>query len=363
MGLFDFLKKNNDSAISSTNITTKSHAIAPDSDRANLPDYVIPVEDRIKNTAPLNSGLYPHEVLLLSYAPKYRCDGKNDYQGFWKHSYGVLHVDKLLASLERRGYLRQDDAMSSAKNMTAQDIKSVLKKYELSQSGKKDVLIQRLADNLTMEQLDAEFPIRHYQLTEMGQKAIDEEPQILYIHKHRDYELNIWSLTKLVHTEPYMNYRDKIWGHLNERGLYYAHNKKFGLYRCIRFSMSEFVAEEGKYENAIVLLFEVIHYDLSWVGNGYDPELTSYYAESFFDFKGERIAPGVMNRVTKYQELLGWSDAELRRKMVEWFDRVKIPVTVLTAGECADIFFAERDNHPRVLSRIYTQAENRFYKR
>lgn len=354
MGLFDFLKKN-----ASEKVTDVFNMPVSASD---LPDDVLPVEQRIKNMAPLHSGLYPHEVLLLSYAPKYRCDGQNNYQQFWKYSYGVSDVDQLLWSLEQRGFITIGDAFSAAQTMTIKDLKPILQRYGLSQSGKKDELLQRLVGSLSADQLNKEFPIRYYALTDKGNAAIAEEPQILYIHRHQMLELDIWSLTKLVHTEPYTSYRDKIWRHLNQCALDHAYDGNFGLYRNTRFNMSEFVAEEGKYTKAITLLFEVVQYDMSWLCNNYDPSMESYYAKNYFEDKNPLMAPGVMERIAKYQDLLGWSDTTLRNEMLDAFQRVKLPVNVLTPEECVEIYFDARDDHPRKLAAVYSNAEIRYYR-
>ena len=42
----------------------------------------IPVQKRIRGMAPGPSGLYPHEVLMLSYAERFPVRGA-EFQGFW----------------------------------------------------------------------------------------------------------------------------------------------------------------------------------------------------------------------------------------------------------------------------------------
>ena len=68
MGFFDFFKKKprqKKKDLKSSvedNLSVRSHLITED---------VIPVEERIKKISPNSKGLYPHEVLVLSYAPTY----------------------------------------------------------------------------------------------------------------------------------------------------------------------------------------------------------------------------------------------------------------------------------------------------
>ncbi len=88
MGLFDFFKKksnkkvevanNNKKTISNKGINIKPN-ISVKTEIINTPPEpdVVPVERRIKEMNPNDVGLYPHETLLLSYAPKYYVDNNS----------------------------------------------------------------------------------------------------------------------------------------------------------------------------------------------------------------------------------------------------------------------------------------------
>lgn len=100
-------------------------------------DEIIPVEKRMKNVITSKHGLYPHEVLLLDYAPTYYTEG-NLYPGFWWYSYGVRDVEKCLHSLLDRGFLKVGDLQSAINLENATVLKEELKKHGLKVSGKKD---------------------------------------------------------------------------------------------------------------------------------------------------------------------------------------------------------------------------------
>lgn len=55
----------------------------------------------------------------------------------------------------------------------------------------------------------------------------------------------------------------------------------FGLYRNSRFTMSEFVASEGKKDIAFGLLCEVVAYDLSGLYNGFRMDFWTCIQSSF----------------------------------------------------------------------------------
>lgn len=234
-------------------------------------DDIIPAEKRMKNAIASKHGLYPHEVLILDYASAYYTEG-NSYPGFWWYRYGVRDVDKCLRSLLDRGFLKVGDLKSAIALENATIIKGELKKHGLKVSGKKDELVKRLLAEVPQEELNSRFPKRTYQLTELGKQALEEEGYVPYIHRHALEDLDIWSLNRIIHEPPYMPYRDKIWGYLNKRSMEHFAARNFGLYRNCRYHMSTFLMEENKIKDALGMLSEVVFYDLSGLGNNYDPQ-------------------------------------------------------------------------------------------
>ena len=75
MGLFDFLKKSIGAQKPASNQMNVSFSTNTDD--------TIPVSKRIAGTEPQCNGLYPHEILMLSFAPRYTV-GEKSFQGFWR---------------------------------------------------------------------------------------------------------------------------------------------------------------------------------------------------------------------------------------------------------------------------------------
>ncbi|MBN2259265.1 MAG: SAP domain-containing protein [Clostridiales bacterium] len=371
MGLFDFLKKRN----KQNNEPSKSNGkknlgigslINVKTEIINTPSEpdVIPVEKIIKGMKPNDVGLYPHEILLLSYAPKYYLEG-NSYPGFWWYQYGVKDVDKCLISLRDRGFLQIGSLRSAIEKETAAVLKDVLKDNGLKVSGKKAELVQRLMDEVSEEKLNTIFTKRTYNLTDAGNEILKKEDYIPYIHRHGIEDLNIWSLSeKVKNRKPGLSFRDVIWGYLNERGMIHIKDGNFGLYRNCRFSMSEFVKEEGKLDNAFALLAEVIRYDLSGLSNGFSMQFMEIYADGYFPYKNSIVtmAPGITSRVVDYQEKKGLSDDELKNKLLEEMNRIQLPFSLFTAEECADIVLMEIHKDEEGLEKLYNKAKRRFKK-
>lgn len=373
MGLFNFFKKkskkveiakddNNTKAKQGINIKPVISIKTEIINTAHEPD-IIPIEKRIKEMKANEAGLYPHEILLLSYAPKYYVEG-NSYPGFWWYQYGIKDVDKSLKSLLERGFLKVGSLKSAIEKETSVVLKDLLKANNLKVSGKKAELVQRLLAEVPEEKLKAVFTKYIYELTDTGKEELKEYEYIPYIHRHGIEGLDIYTLSVKMQERTSYSYRDVIWGHLNERSMVHIKNGDYGLYRNCRFSMSEFVKEEGKLENAFSLLAEVIRYDLSGLSNGFDKKFMDIYADGYFPYKGSIVtmAPGITSRVVDYKETKGFSDDELKNKLLEYMSEIRLPFSLFTAAECADIVLMEIHKDEEGLERLYKKAEKRFKK-
>ena len=244
-------------------------------------------------------------------------------------------------------------------------LKDVLKGFGLKVSGKKEELVQRFLDEVTEEKLNTIFTKRTYERTDAGNEILMKEDYIPYIHSHGIEDLDIWSLSeKVKHGNPELSFRDVIWGYLNERSMLHIKNDNFGLYRNCRLSMSEFVKEEGKLDNAFALIAEVIRYDLSGLSNGFSMQFMDIYADGYFPYENSIVtmAPGITSRVIEYQEKKGLSDDDLKKKLYEEMSKIKLPFSVFTDDECVEIVLMEIQKDEEALKKLYCKAKRRFKK-
>src|SRR5690625_1194783 len=294
----------------------------------------IDVKERIKEINPSKAGLYPHEVLLLYYAPSYYIDDQT-FQGFWWYRYGVIELKQSLTDLLDRGYLKVGSLQSAIEKETVVTLKDVLRENNLKVSGKKAELVERLLTAVPAEQLKHHFNQYTYQLTDRGEEALNQAEYIPYIHRNNIDGLDIYTLTKKIQETPGAPYRDIIWSHFNERSDEYMKNNRFGLYRNERLSMSDFLQEEGKHEEAFALLAEVIRYDLSGLSNGFNMEFLTIYAEHYFPYSHSliKMAPGITRKVIEYQNQFELSNVDLKNKLADTMEKIRLPFSVFTVDE------------------------------
>jgi len=222
--------------------------------------------------------------------------------------------------------------------------------------------VQRALDTISEDELNRQFPRRPYSLTESGKAAAEEGAYVSYIHRNGVEDLDIWSLNTLVHTEPFMSYRDKIWGHLNQRSMKHFSEHNFGLYRNCRFSMSQFLKQENKIRDSLAMLAEVVFYDLCGASNNYDPQFLQIHAEYFFPYEKSNVttAPGIISAIVDCQKELGCTDDQLKAALIERMSKLSAPIQLFSAEDCAKIVLLERDKDTEALKSMYAKAKRVF---
>lgn len=352
MGLFDFLKKS-------------IGAQKPVSNQMNVSfstnsDDTIPVSKRIAGTEPQCNGLYPHEILMLSFAPRYTV-GEKSFQGFWWNSYGVNNPESVLESLRNRGFLDVGSVEATINNLKGTELKELLKSHDLKSSGAKADLVNRVITEIPTSELENLYPTRYYILTDIGQETVNKEPCVLYIHQNPVDGLDIFSVSKLVHTQPYLPYRDKIWGHLNNISMQYISRGDFGLYRSCRFRMASFLEEEGKIKDALNMMCEVLFYDANDMMNGFNPQFADIYLDRI-DPGFTCIPPGIVSAVQNYQKQLNMTDDQLLDFIKQSMARINNGLAPFTPDEAFEIVKAKMTGDESKLPKIYSNARSRFKK-
>lgn len=162
---------------------------------------------KVKNALKDEAGLYPHEILLLSYYEKYAA-GK-PIARFWQYEFGIDDVPALMKSLQERGF-------ANGKSLTA-----------------------------------------------IGEEEVKKSEYITYVRRHKYLGISVTDLSILVNNNPNTNYRDLIWGEINKNSIEYAKQGRWGLYRSERYSMYLMLMEDKRYLQALYLLFEVVYIDMN----------------------------------------------------------------------------------------------------
>lgn len=324
------------------------------------------LEIRIKTAIPSEHGLYPHELLMLSYAHTYTT-GINKFQQFWEYNYFIDNPQQILDSLYQRKFIQQGSFKNSLSKLKLPQIKSELKSCGEKVSGKKEDLVKRLLECGNISELEKKYPIKYYELTKLGELELKENEYISYISNHSIENLTIWDMNIMLGNDNKASYRDKIWKYLNEASGQHFKNKDYGLYRNTRLTMYNFLMEEEKYNMAFNLISEVAYYDLSGLLNGdlIEDKASKKYEleqriEMAFPYENScfNLPPGIREYLEDMKERL--SDGTFKEKLYERFNKLYTPFHLFTKEECVNIVIAEINQDTDTLKEIYKQSEKRL---
>lgn len=310
----------------------------------------------------MSERLRPDEVLLLYFAESYTTD-QQDFPTYWSRSYGVANPQATLASLTDRGYLRIGDLPETLAAQTSGALKALLKDHGQKTTGRKADLVNRALESVTSPALEAAFPHSWYVVTEAGQKVLDDSPHIPYVHKNTLLDsVDIYSLDRLVQSEPDTPWREVVWRHLDEQVALHARQSDWGLLRNTRHLMAEFLAEQGRWTEAIEILAEVIYYDLAIPGNSFGVDVVPLLASRISPYGGSslRVPPGLTTKLFRWSGKAGLDEDAMRRLLRTTLDGVHSPLPAFTRDEVVQIVFLERDKNTDALERLYEAAEVRY---
>ena len=360
MGLFDKFK-NKMTTTENPVLNNHRNTISPNITVSFEQRGIVPIEARTKGKMPICDGLYPHEVLVLSYASVF-CEGDTEFHGFWWYKYGIKDIPSILTSLYKKGFIQRGTISDALNKENLSTIKNELQKRGGKATGKKTDLIKKLVELAPEDELFLICKKRPYALTESGATILKKYEWIPFIHNHNIEDLNIWNLTDMMQNQNPSRYRDVIWSYLNKKSIDHARAGNFGLYRNTRLEMSEFVALEKKNINAFSLLCEVVAYDLSGLSNSFNMQYLPIYAKSFFPYEESnlKMAPGITKKIVHYAEEFGWNETELQSHLLNEIGKYRLPFQLFSTDECVKIVIAEIHEDTESLKRLYSTAKSRF---
>lgn len=227
------------------------------------------IKRREENSYPSKNGLKPHEILMLFYCNG-RAIGASPHQQFWHYGYAVDDTGALIDSLERRGFLRISSASEALECLKVAQLKEILKSFDLSISGNKATLINRVRESIAEERLEHIDVPRIYKYTALGQEEVDNGEYVMYAHSHKSGLIpDVWTLNVLMQNYPPKQWRDCVWGELNRQAQKsfekIAQHGNYDMYCTVRYEQYRFLAEEQRYDLALS----------SWVDSRYNTILHS----------------------------------------------------------------------------------------
>ena len=123
---------------------------------------------------------FAYVIFLNSYGKRFLKSTEREYK---------ITESDLNTQAIKDDYVTLASPLVAARKSKVADLKEILKQHNLKVSGKKDELIQRLGDNLSMEELEGIFPQKSYELSAEGQKFISENDYVLFYEENYNLKM------------------------------------------------------------------------------------------------------------------------------------------------------------------------------
>lgn len=338
VGLFDFLKKKPQPQVTiTTHEPTREELTAQWETESHQK-----ATERVRNFQKDEAGLYPHEILMIHYAPSYKVNG-NKFPQFWKYEYAVDDPSALLKSLVKKGFIREATARESLGQLKVSELKSILSELGLTTTGKKDELLKRIEESASEKYLTSRVLDRRYALTDAGNKELQVNQYVPYMHSHKYYDISMTRMCLLVNKHPDMSYRDLIWGEFNRLSGEYIQKGNIGLYRNVRYNMFQFLMEEKRYSSAFESLAMAFFYDLNGDASPF-------------------IAPALINNFRDLERKLDYTDKQTIDILSRIFSGIYTPKRNYTNDEVIRIIVAYCSGNDEIAERIFNHKMHRAHK-
>lgn len=263
MGLFNFFLK--DPLKNKKNMKKEDSSLSP----AQLNFPVREEETSTQSLDEINCNTPFSNANFLKWA-----DGKSlpsdgsAYPKYMQYRYSITQPLKKHEQMISEGFLIEGDAKDSLSKLKVQELKNILSEHNIPATGKKDVLIQRIIENVDCSNLN--FP-KILVLTEKGKNYLSKYNY--YIEFNEYISQNIIELSDLSKfddikkEQPYLRTNDIVWHILQMKYFEYMRKQSYGLVRNIELSRYRILEKEGKKKDATYHLLIVFYYDLSGMHN------------------------------------------------------------------------------------------------
>lgn len=201
------------------------------------------------------------------------------YPSYFKYDYKINDPTKYIRRLITDGYLATAPATTALSKLKVDELKRILVDNGQSDKGKKDALIERIAENVDLDSIKlAEI----YVPTDKGLAHL-EKYKFLFIIKNYDISADEYAAKQAQLKSNRVN--DVIWQLLGDKFNEYNTQGHWGPARNIVLNKAKLLASEGREVDALFHYIVVLYYDLS----GKKEDIT--------------LAPGIVREIYDRREL------------------------------------------------------------
>lgn len=233
-------------------------------------------------------------------------DSNDLYARYLLHECGISNPIEFHRKMIEDGYLEKGTIHQILKKLSIVELKKILKGNGLLQSGKKEILVQRIIQDVPETTLKNISDLNNgYFISEKGKVFYEENKIFVEIHRHKNWGINHLDYQdfqeKIINNSSFYDFA--LWT-LNSKLSLYLRQGEWGMARNMHFFISELFCEEHQYENSLFNLLVVLLYDINGVNNMHMLNLhPEFYSKKGLieNFAQESLAPGIIKRIHKLQ--------------------------------------------------------------
>lgn len=207
----------------------------------------------------------PNEIAFLDYLDGLdRADNLPDY---WTLSYGVNTKKAAEKFIKKEFIVYRKDYYIALSKLTIQQLKDILKEHSLTVGGKKEVLIERILENVDIDILDNQLKVKNfYILTEKGKEFLKKN-ELCVLNIKNKYCFTDKEILNVINMEQPYSTSDKIWRIFQQRILdIYKKNNLYDL-KYTYYQMADFLYNEKKFNISITYYIACFILYLSKIDN------------------------------------------------------------------------------------------------
>lgn len=266
---------------------------------------------------------------------------------YFQYRYG-FNQEKCLNEAFEKKLLRYSNIKENIKFCTITDIKAVLKKYNLSQSGKKDILVERLLENIEEKELKKYFFESRYVLDTDGEKLLEKKSYIPIYDK----------INSKIHEMDLKKVEDKI---KEGKSIFQAcieilktqierdrKNNSWDFLKVLYRHIGLIYKEEGKLNKAFKYILISFSLEFTGLSNG-------TYSEKCY------LYPGLVRELRDLQIKLDYSNEDIEKSIGPLIISLNLPMQRFTNKEIAKIIILALEDETEKVEEIIKTNDETLY--
>ena len=204
---------------------------------------------------------YATELVLWSFTKARRLPENNtDMPAYYTYECNIFNIKTFISQLISKEFLKKADSKSIFNVLKIQDLKSLLKKNNISTTGNKQDLIDKLVSNNVPLPSDI-IPDDYYIISSKGKKFYEENYEYVELHKNPDYQItpkDFFEIRKTLSRDKGYSFSDCLWRIFNKRIIEYSSTKQYWWVYYNYLNMAQLTYQENKQSISIALYIKCL---------------------------------------------------------------------------------------------------------